>query len=192
VLLPQQTRATEPGEQIEPYIAAMCLAAIGWYLVARFAFHASAHASNPPLLIAILIGGAPLLFTLVRKVIEGQFGSDVLAGISIVTSIALGEYLAGAVIILMLSGGTSLENFASRRASSVLNALAKRMPQIAHRRTASGVTDVDLQQVRVGDVLEVFPHESCPVDGIVMAGHGTMDESYLTGEPYLILFCPGR
>jgi heavy metal translocating P-type ATPase len=86
----------------------------------------------------------------------------------------------------MLSGGTSLENFATRRASSVLNALAKRMPQAAHRRTASGVTNIDLQEVRVGDVLEVFPHESCPVDGVIVDGHGTMDESYLTGEPYLI------
>jgi heavy metal translocating P-type ATPase len=164
----------------------MCLATIAWHLVARCVLHVSDAASNLPLLIAIVIGGAPLLFTLARKVIAGDFGSDLLAGISILTSIALGEYLAGAVVVLMLSGGTSLENFASRRASSVLNALAKRMPQIAHRQTASGVTDIDLAEVRVGDILEIFPHESCPVDGVVVAGHGTMDESYLTGEPYLI------
>jgi len=187
LLMSEETRRARGAvRQIEPYIAAMCLAAIGWRLAAPVAFHASEHATNAPLLAAILIGGAPLLFTLARKVIKGQFGSDVLAGISILTSIVLGEYLAGAVIVLMLSGGTSLENFASRRASSVLNSLAKRMPQIAHRRTVSGLTDVDLKQVRVGDVLEVFPHETCPVDGVVVEGHGTMDESYLTGEPYLI------
>ena len=189
----QRQRTNEPARhtqtearQIEPYIAALCLASIAWHLVARYALGVSSRASNLPLLVAIAIGGAPLLFSLGRKIFAGNFGSDVLAGISILTSIALGEYLAGAVIVLMLSGGTSLETYASRRASSVLNALAKRMPQTAHRRTASGLADVDLNAVQIGDVLEVLPHENCPVDGVVVEGHGMMDESYLTGEPYLI------
>jgi heavy metal translocating P-type ATPase len=176
---------------IEPYIAAMCIGAIAWHLVARYAVHASASASKWPLIFAIVIGGIPLTLNLARNLVHGQFGSDLLAGISIVTSLILDEYLAGCVIVLMLSGGAALEQFATRRASSVLSALAERMPQTAHRKTPSGAEDISLGEVRIGDLLEVFPHESCPVDGSVFDGQGTMDESYLTGEPYVISKVPG-
>ncbi|HEY2585477.1 MAG TPA: hypothetical protein VGI81_06930 [Tepidisphaeraceae bacterium] len=119
-----------------------------------------------------------------RRTERRQFGSDLLAGISIVTSVLLGEYLAGALVVLMLSGGESLESFAVRSASSVLRALARRMPSVAHRKADSQVVDVPLTDVAIGDMLIVFPHEICPVDGVVTEGHGVMDESYLTGEPF--------
>ena len=91
----------------------------------------------------------------------------------------------------MLSGGQTLEAYAVRSARSVLNALAKRMPTIAHRRSDGTLTDIPLESVTVGDQLQVFPHEICPVDGTVIDGHGVMDESYLTGEPYQISKAPG-
>ncbi len=184
-------RGEESAGGLEPYIAALCLAAILWRLAGAYLLHVPEAATRWPLLIAIVAGGAPLVYNLARRVVKGEFGSDLLAGLSIVTSIVLGEYLAGAVIVLMLSGGESVEAFATRRASSVLNALAGRMPHIAHRRTDSGIADVNLNDVRPGDLLEVFPHENCPVDGTVVEGHGTMDESYLTGEPWLIHKAPG-
>src|ERR1700720_2308214 len=84
----------------------------------------------------------------------------------------------------MLSGGEALEAYAVRSASSVLAALAKRMPSVAHRKQDGQVADVALDAVAVGDTLVVFPHEICPLDGTVVEGHGVMDESYLTGEPY--------
>jgi heavy metal translocating P-type ATPase len=65
------------------------------------------------------------------------------------------------------------------------------MPQRAHRRAEGGVEDVELDSVVPGDTLIVFPHEICPVDGTVLEGHGAMDESYLTGEPYLLSKVPG-
>ena len=114
-----------------------------------------------------------------------------LAGISIVVSALLGEYLAGSLVVLMLSGGEALEAYAVRSASSVLRALSKRMPSVAHRRVDSVVDDVQLEQVEVGDILAVFPHEICPIDGTVIEGHGVMDESYLTGEPYMMSKTPG-
>ena len=87
----------------------------------------------------------------------------------------------------MLSGGEALEEHATRRASSVLAALAKRMPQTAHLAAADGsLTDIAIDRIAVGDQLRIFPHEICPVDGIVLSGEGSMDESYLTGEPFLI------
>src|SRR6185503_19079004 len=77
------------------------------------------------------------------------------------------------------------------RANSVLAALHKRTPRIAHRRTDSGHVDVALDAVRIGDAVVILPHEIVPVDGIVIEGHGRMDESYLTGEPFEISKAPG-
>jgi len=144
-----------------------------------------------PLVIMLVAGGVPLVWGLLAKVWSGTFGSDLLAGLSIVTSVLLGEYLAGVLVVLMLSGGEALESRAVSRAGDVLNALARRMPSLAHRRTAAGLTDVALAQVAVGDVIVVLPHEICPVDGTVVAGRGSMDESYLTGEPYRMAKAPG-
>jgi heavy metal translocating P-type ATPase len=138
------------------------------------------------LLITLAIGGVPLLYDLLRKLLKREFGSDLLGGISIITAVLLGEYLAGSIIVLMLAGGEALEGYALHSASSVLAALAKRMPSVAHRKRDSEIVDVGLQDVAVGDTLVIYPHDICPVDGIVIDGHGVMDESYLTGEPFQI------
>ncbi|UOA07755.1 heavy metal translocating P-type ATPase [Methylobacter sp. S3L5C] len=139
-----------------------------------------------PLLTVLLLGGMPLLYQLTVKLYHGDFGADLLAGISIVTAIVLDEYLAGSLLVLMLSGGAALEHYAVRKASSVLEALAKRMPSVAHRKSVDALTDITTEQVNINDILLVLPHEICPVDGTVLEGTGTMDESYLTGEPYMM------
>ncbi len=178
-------RATETN------IAIFALAGIGLHLALRYLLAAPRAIWLFPLLFALVVGGTPLLFALAKKLLAGEYGSDLLAGISIVTSVLLGEYLVGVIVVLMLSGGTALEQFATRRASSVLDALAKRMPQIAHRKSGDGIADVSLDEIAIGDSLVVFPHEFCPVDGVVIEGHGKMDEAYLTGEPFEISKTPG-
>jgi heavy metal translocating P-type ATPase len=167
-------------------IAALSVVAIVLHLVLRFGFHTTPSTYQIPLLVTLTLGGLPLLYDLLRKLLKREFGSDLLGGISIITSILLGEYLAGSIIVLMLSGGEALESYALRSASSVLAALAKRMPSIAHRKRESGIVDVALPEVAVGDTLVIYPHDICPVDGVVIEGHGVMDESYLTGEPFQI------
>ena len=137
-------------------------------------------------MLALAIGGLPLVAGLAARVVRRDFSSDLLAGFSIVTAVILGEYLAGTLVVLMLSGGQALESYAVRSASSALEALVKRMPTRAHRRVDGTTTDVALDDIAPGDVLVVFPHETCPVDGIVVEGRSTMDESYLTGEPYVL------
>jgi heavy metal translocating P-type ATPase len=175
----------------ETYIAGFTLLAIALHLVLRYATSLSTRYALIPLFAALLIGGAPLVYELAGKVIKREFGSDLLAGVSILTAVLLGQYLVAAIVVLMLSGGAALEFYATAKASSVLDALAKRVPSIAHRREGSVVQDVKLEDVRVGDVLTVFPHEICPVDGEVLEGHSVMDEAYLTGEPYEISKTPG-
>jgi heavy metal translocating P-type ATPase len=173
------------------YIAVLSVVAIILYLVLRFGFHTSTIIQEIPLWIALILGGLPLLYELGKKLLHREFGSDLLAGISIVTSLILGEYLAGTLVVLMLSGGEALENYAVQSASSVLRALAKRVPSAAHRKSDGRVVDVNLEEVMVGDTLILFPHDICPVDGLVTEGHGTMDESFLTGEPFKIEKAPG-
>jgi len=174
----------------ETWIAFLSILGIAVYLVTRFLFHLPPGLSDWSL-IAVLVAGTPLLFDLLKKLIALEVGSDALAGISIITSAILGEYLAGAIIVLMLAGGTALELYATHRASAVLSALAKRLPSEAHRLTASGIVDVLTADVQIADRLVVLPHEICPADGTVVEGHGAMDESYLTGEPFQIAKAPG-
>jgi heavy metal translocating P-type ATPase len=148
-------------------------------------------ASRWPLYVVLGAGGGPLVADLVIKMFRLQFGSDLLAGISIVTAIFLNEYLAGALVVLMLSGGEALESYAVRRASSVLESLAGRMPKIVHREVNGQIADAPSESVAIGDMLVIYPHEACPADGTVLAGHAVMDESFLTGEPYHISKSPG-
>jgi heavy metal translocating P-type ATPase len=172
-------------------IAALAIAGILTHLALRWGSDSSAAATALPLYVVLVAGGAPLVLSLMLKLVRRQFGSDLLAGISIVAAVLLQEYLAGALVVLMLSGGEALEAFALGRASSVLQALARRMPLVAHRRLNRQVAEVPLADVRIGDELIVYPHEICPVDGVILEGHGVMDESYLTGEPFMMPKAPG-
>jgi heavy metal translocating P-type ATPase len=177
-------------------IAAFAIAGIAVHLLLRYGMDGGSLVGGRaihewPLLAVFALGGIPLVFELARQLLRREFGSDTLAGISIVTAFLLHEYLAGALVVLMLSGGEAIEAFAVRSASSVLAALARRMPDIAHRKAAGALEDVPLASVAVGDTLVVFPHEVCPVDGTVLDGRSVMDESYLTGEPYMMSKTPG-
>ncbi|MDG3004947.1 heavy metal translocating P-type ATPase [Paludisphaera mucosa] len=165
-------------------IAAFSILAILLHLALRFALRASPTAYQLPLLATLVLGGVPLLYELLQKVWRREFGSDLLGGVSIITSVLLGEYLAGSIIVLMLAGGEALEGYALRSASSVLAALARRTPSIAHRKEGGRILDVALADVAAGDALVIFPHDVCPVDGVVVEGRGLMDESFLTGEPF--------
>jgi heavy metal translocating P-type ATPase len=180
-----------PADRRQLYIAGLTLAAIAVHLILRYGTSFAGNAANVPLWIAYVFGGMPLVWGLLGNLLRREFGSDLLAGLSIATSVFLGEYLAGALVILMLSGGEALEAYAVSSASSVLKALAKRMPSVAHRKAGTSFEEIALDEVAVGDLLEVLPHEICPVDGTVVEGRGVMDESYLTGEPYQISKTPG-
>ncbi len=183
--------AEQAKERRYAVIAGIAVVTIALHLILRFGTGASLFRTNLPLFVALAAGGIPLVWELAVKAWKREFGSDLLAGISIVTSVLLEEYLAGAIVVLMLSGGEALEQYAVRSASSVLRALAKRMPSVAHRRRDGLTEDIAVDQIAPGDLMVVMPHEICPVDGEVVEGHGSMDESFLTGEPYRVSKTPG-
>lgn len=132
-------------------IASVALLAIATHLVLRFGLGyrsgpAEFAVADIPLLVA-LIAGIPLLLVLAKKLAHFEFGADLLAGLSILTALLLEEYLAGALIVLMLSGGQALEGWAVRRASFALEALANRMPSVAHRYNQGQIEDATLPWV---------------------------------------------
>ncbi len=193
---PPEGHTTAEVSGIYSLISGFAVAAIGIHVLLRLGITADASIgpfSLPelPLIVCLVSGGSILVIELIGGLLHCEFGSDLLAGFSIIASAILGEYLAGSVVVLMLSGGKTLEAYAVRSASSVLEALARRIPTRAHRRRNGDISDLPLDDVAIGDTLVVFPHEICPVDGTVVAGNGVMDESYLTGEPYMMSKTPG-
>ncbi|MCT1479253.1 heavy metal translocating P-type ATPase [Microbacterium sp. p3-SID336] len=128
------------------------------------------------------------LVGMVRDVLRGHVGLDILAVVAMVATLAVGEYIAALIIVLMLSGGEALEDFAGRRAKRDLSALLDRSPRVAHvlRHPEDADTDeaveVPVDEVAVGDVLLVRPAEIVPVDGALLTDEASFDESSLTGE----------
>jgi heavy metal translocating P-type ATPase len=122
------------------------------------------------------------IVSVLRGLLRGELGIDLIAVLAMSGALALGEYLAGAIIAVMLTGGAALEHFAVARARRELSALLRRAPRIAHRRSGPDIIDVEIADVLIGDVLVVKPGEVVPADGIVTSGTAVLDESALTGE----------
>jgi len=122
-------------------------------------------------------------WAMVRELRRGTFGVDILAVTAIVASVVVGEYWAAIVIVLMLTGGEALEDYAANRAKRDLTALLSRAPQLGHRVMADGSTeDVPIEAVVPGDEVVVRANEVVPVDGTLVSELGVFDESSLTGE----------
>ena len=135
------------------------------------------------LLAIVLLGGIPLRWETVQQFLRKEFSVDVIAIIAIAGSLLLGQYLAGAFVVLMLSGGEALEAHALRRARSSLSALAERAPRTAHIWRGDELVSVPAERVEVGREIVVKPGELIPVDGIVTSGASSISEADLTGEP---------
>jgi heavy metal translocating P-type ATPase len=133
-----------------------------------------------------LVALALVLVVMVRSLLRRAFGVDVIAVLAILGAVGLGEYLAGAVIGLMLATGRNLEEYAANRAERELTSLLKRAPRIAHRVRDGAVETVAVGQVVRGDRLIVKGGDVLPVDGMVSEGPAVLDESALTGESRLV------
>lgn len=135
---------------------------------------------------------AYLAVGMVRRLIGGRWGIDILALTAIVSTVLVGEFIASLIIVLMMAGGTALEDYAAGRAKKELTSLLERVPQTAHREpggtSAAGTPangrqeDVAATDVEVDDILLVRPGEVVPLDGILLSESGSFDESSLTGE----------
>ena len=123
-----------------------------------------------------------MFIDMVKTLRSGKFGVDLLAITAVIATIAVGEYWAALIVLLMLTGGDALEDYAANKANSELQSLLENSPQSAHLLNGDNIEDVRIDQVKVGDRIVVKPGEVIPVDGTITEGVTTVDESSLTGE----------
>lgn len=143
----------------------------GWDNIAHWLLAASA-----------IVNVVPLVWGMVQDVRDGTYGVDILAATAIITSVLLGEYWAGIIIVFMLTGGEALEDYAERRAKTELTALLSKAPVKAHVIRGRKIVDIKVSAIRPGDKLVIKPGEIVPVDAIIVEGTSSFDESSLTGE----------
>lgn len=134
------------------------------------------------LMVTLALGALPPFWRMIKDIWHKHFGVDIIAILAIAASLVFGQYLAGTVIVLMLSGGEALEAYALRRARKELSRLVNNAPSVAHLKMRGGLKDIAASEVKIGDIILIKPGEVAPVDGLVTAGKSEMDESALTGE----------
>jgi heavy metal translocating P-type ATPase len=127
------------------------------------------------------VGAAYSLWTLIDGLRRGRLGVDVIAVLALVGALAVAEYLAAAVISLMVASGRALESWAAGRARHDLQSLLDRAPRSARRYEGETLTVIAVDEAAVGDRLLVGSGELVPVDGVLLQD-AVLDESALTGE----------
>ncbi len=151
-------------------------------LILEFGFHLNLWAQILISIVGITLA-VSMTIEMIKTLRSGKYGVDLLAIMAILSTLAVGQYWASLIILLMLVGGDTLEDYAANKAGSELKALLEHAPEKAHIIQADGsIKDTTLEEVQIGDQLIVKPGEQVPVDGVVTKGSGTFDESSLTGE----------
>ncbi len=157
----------------------------GVALILNFGFKLS-NIANFLIIISGIIIAFSMLIEMIKVLKSGNFGVDLLAIISITATIIAKNYWAALIILIMLTGGDSLEDFASKKASADLSLLLDNSPKTAHIVNKSQIKDVIADTVPIGATLLIKPGETVPVDGIIIKGESNFDESSMTGESRLI------
>jgi heavy metal translocating P-type ATPase len=139
-------------------------------------------ASNIILGVSVIIAVIPLLWDMLSTIRNGQYGIDILAATAMITSVVLGQYWAGIVIAIMLTGGEALEDYAENKAKFELKSLLDHKPEIAHLIKNKTIVDVRVSSVKVSETLSILPGEVVPVDCLILTGNTSIDESNITGE----------
>lgn len=133
-------------------------------------------------LIAALVGGTLITAKSIRSLLGKNFGVDILASVAIWISVFVGEYLAAALVVIMLNGGELLEEYVAARSSKAIEKLIKSAPMTARVRRDGREVEVALGDVNVNEVVLVNPGEKLPLDGVVVKGSGLVNQAAITGE----------
>lgn len=164
-------------------ISFSCYGAVGTGILALvFYFLGNTEYTTLVLKYGLLIFSIPLWYEIITDIFKGKFGVDLIAGVALLSTFIFGAYLPGIIVLIMLSGGETLEAYAMHRARRELSLLLAHAPSIAHLKTETGLSDVQVSLVPVGATVLVKPGEIIPVDGTVIEGISSVDESAMTGE----------
>ncbi|HKV76213.1 MAG TPA: heavy metal translocating P-type ATPase [Gemmatimonadales bacterium] len=134
-------------------------------------------------MVALAIVGLPTVVGTGRMVLRGRLNADLVAALAIITALLLAQPFPGLIVVLMQTGGEALERYAARRARAAVSELEAALPRLAHRIAGAGFEDIPVEQISIGDRLQVRPGELVPCDGRVVDGRSHVDVSRLTGEP---------
>jgi heavy metal translocating P-type ATPase len=164
----------------------LLIAGILGYLITFHQLH-MVLAANMLIWAVILVGSLELIRDTLDALIHKKFALDYIAILAIITGLLTQNYLVAAIIILMLAGGTGLEKYGMLTARKSLTALTNRIPHDVHL-YKKGIADkkVAIESVRVGEGILVRRGEVIPLDGHLISKHAWVDESSLTGEPYMM------
>lgn len=139
-------------------------------------------AAHAVLIVSASLNVLPLIWGMIQDIRMGVYGVDILAATAIISAVLFKEYWAAIVIVVMLTGGEALEDYAEKRAQSELSDLLNRAPSKAHVLRGRKEVDLPVSKVQIGDKLIIKPGEVVPVDAVVLEGVSDVDESSLTGE----------
>ncbi|ABN75247.1 heavy metal translocating P-type ATPase [Cereibacter sphaeroides] len=135
------------------------------------------------LLLVFLAGGVPAAIRALKALWqEHELDIDLLMVIAALAAAAVGAAMEGAVLLTLFSFSTTLEQRAMGRARRAIEALMELRPDRTLRRTEAGTEEVAVEDLRPGDVVVLRPGARVPVDGVVVEGEGSIDESTITGE----------
>lgn len=136
--------------------------------------------------ILIDIFGIFMAITMLREMIHtlesGRWGVDILAIIAVVSTMIVGDYWAAWMILIMLTGGDSLEDYATSQADKELRSLLQNSPRIADKLVNGKIEEVKVDDLKIGDTVLIKPGSQVPVDGEIIKGNSSFDQSSLTGE----------
>ena len=131
----------------------------------------------------VIISGIPmLLLAMVRLIREKWISSALLIAIAMVASLLIGEVFAAGEVAWIMALGALLEDWTVERAKKGLKNLINLTPQTG-RRITNGIEEViPVDEIKIGDTLRILPGESVPVDGEIITGTSSLDQSIMTGE----------
>jgi Cd2+/Zn2+-exporting ATPase/Cu+-exporting ATPase len=148
----------------------------------RFGLLELAQIPVPFLIIATLVGG----FSIFRKAFEGirskRITADLLMSIAIIAALSIREFSAALLIVFFMNIAHFLEGFTVRKSRQAVDELTKLVPKTARIKTGESEVEIPVDEVRIGDVVVVRPGERVPIDGIVLRGRSSVDQSSITGE----------
>ncbi|WEV70842.1 heavy metal translocating P-type ATPase [Lactobacillus sp. ESL0785] len=132
-----------------------------------------------------------LLTEIVGDFKTGRYGVDILAVIAVVSTILIGDQWAEWMILVMMTGGETLEDYATGQADKELRSLLSNSPSIANKIVNEKLVAVAVDELQLGDHVLIKPGEQVPVDGQVIKGISNFDQSSLTGESVPVNKNPG-
>lgn len=149
---------------------------------------------NPQAIIIHILGiwiSVLLLMEIFNDWKSGRYGVDILAVIAIVSTILINNYWAEWMILVMSTGGETLEDYATGQASKELRSLLNNTPRIANKLVNGKISEVNVEDLKIGDIVLIKPGQQVPVDGEIVKGDSSFDQSSLTGESVPVAKKPG-